>query len=298
MAYTETILVEIPQPAPEVAYLVRLGQPILFSEIFNGVPQLYIGSSFEVEEIYEVSLEVTDLTLIDTDFRWVPAKRYLGTWRISDTFPTEGMNSEDEGFINNEKIKIKRYSTYVVQANADVPIAEFESGVIDNCNFQLRQQGVVIPPTVGLLGKLNINDAVFKFRNTLQKVPLIDREFVPKIRFIGIYVNPGCQIIAANYTARIINGISVDLPAFPPTVCTVVTGISCEVQFQNEFDNVNDAPGYSAHVTEADGLSQIALEGLTGNQFQFGPATFACPTPPFTTVTYWVLFRTGLVGGD
>jgi hypothetical protein len=263
MAYTESSTFP-PEPSdPAFSFLVAGGADVNLSQIFNGLPQLYAGSSFVIEEIFEGKIEMLSPELIDTDFRWFPPKRYFGTWTISDTLPGFGISVEDRGFIDSEVFKIKRYSTFVIQANAGVSIAEHEEGAIDNCNFLLDSVGIEIPPLTGSIQVLRKQEAIFKMRTTLRNVPLLDRVFNPKLRFVGLYVNVGAVLTEAKYIARIINGVSVDLPPFPPTPCTTVTEFDCAGEFsqflieQNSFI-VN--PRLFASYNEA--LGQGTLEGL------------------------------------
>jgi hypothetical protein len=283
MAYVETGLLIIPQPDPNLGIFIRFGQDILFSEIFNGVPQLYAGSSFLVEEVFEAKFEIYEPSLIDFDLRWNPTKQYIGTWTLSDTLPADGLSSEDTGFIVYESMKLKRYSLYTVQANADVPIATNEESAIDNCNFFLVTALVPTPPIPVGAGILSNNSSVFKSRETLRKVPLLDRVFLPKMRYIGLYVNTGAGIVSSKYTARVINGISVDLPPFAFDVCNIVPAQNCEQLF-NTFLIQNQ--GFA---TQAQALAEWNATCPTANLGVGGASssTWVCPIDPTDIRTYW-----------
>lgn len=274
MAYTESATFPPEQGDPVGNFLVRGGAEILLGDIFNGLPQLYAGSNFTIEEIFECETLMLEPQLIDADFRWSPPKRYFGTWTASDTLPGFGVSSEDRGFIDSEVFKIKRYSTFVIQANANVVIAEHEEGVIDNCNFILNQIGIEIPPLIGSQQILEKDIAVFRLRTTLRNVPLQERPFYPKLRFVGTYINVGATIIRSKYTARVINGVSVDLPLFPPTACSVPLIGDC----QQAYDNFRQtSPG-----TYSDEISCTNGEGTN-----CAPFDFVCPSDPTQVFTYW-----------
>lgn len=217
-----------------------LAPQLLFSQIFNGVPQLYAGSSFTVEEILEFYITITDDTLIDKDFIWYPPKLYLGTWSLFSQLSGFGTNTENRGFLEDTITQVTRYSTYTVQANADVPIGFYEEFAIDDCNFVLDSFGVEIPPFSASKQTLGIKESVFKGRTTLRKVPLIDQPFNRKIKYFGIATRPGCLCTGANYKARVINAISVDLVPFAFAVCQAVQTVDCDALY-NAFLIQNQA---------------------------------------------------------
>lgn len=205
---------------------------IQFSQIFNGTPQLYAGSSFTVEEVVEIGVLINNPRAIDVDFRWYPPKKYMGTWTLFDQVSSFGTYPEDRGFLEDFSTKIRRYSTYVIQANADIPIAVHEQSAIDDCNFNLVSVEVGVPPLQIQGSGLFTPIAVLKSRNTLTKVPLLNRPFIGRIKTIGLYIDPGCELTFINYKARVINGISVDLPNFPLTPCNVAPPSNCDSAYQ------------------------------------------------------------------
>ncbi len=217
--------------------------PIQFSQIFNGTPQLYAGSSFTVEEVIEFGVLINNPEAISVDLRWYPPKKYMGTWTIFDQVSVFGTYPEDRGFIEDFTTKVRRYSTYVVQANANVPIAVHEQSAIDDCNFQLVTVNVGVPPVAVSGSGLFSPESVLKSRHTLQKVPLLDRPFIGRIKTIGLYVDLGCELTFINYKCRVINAISVDLPEFPLTVCNALPASGCPEQFAAFIQAENIAIG-------------------------------------------------------
>lgn len=270
LAFVESSTFAPVQSVSEFAFIVSGGADVLFSQIFSGVPQLYAGSSFEVEEIFEGEIEILEPSLIDVDLRWLPPKFYFGTWTISDTLPGFGVASEDRGFVDSSTFKIKRYSRFTVQANADVPIAMLEESSIDNCNFALAT--VSTPPLPAIIGTVFpvINNGLLKTRETLRKVPLKDRVFIPKLRYVGLYINVGCCLTKAKYTARIINGISVDLSPFAFDNCLLVPLTTCDLEFTtfinatpNSFRTQGEADNWYDTVCGGGGLPGSGVFPLT-----------------------------------
>lgn len=221
-------------------FATSLAPQLLFSKIFNGTPQLYAGSSFTVEEILEIYVTPTDRTVLDVDLLWYPPKYYLGTWSVFSQLSGFGTNPENRGFLEDFITQVTRYSTYTIQANADVPIGFHEELAIDDCNFVLDSFGVEIPPFSASKQTLGLKESVFKGRTTLRKVPLIDQPFNRKIKYFGIATRPGCIATGANYKARIINAISVDLVPFAFAVCQAVQNVDCDALY-NAFLIQNQA---------------------------------------------------------
>lgn len=286
MAFEESLNIPPGSLSGGKELLVNNLQPILFSQVFSGTPQLYAGSSFTVEEVLEIGLLVTDENVIDVDFRWYPPKLYLGNWTIFDNISAFGTFVEDRGFLEDTITKIRRYSTFTIQANANVPVAEFEGGAVDNCNFFLNLIGVELPIFSGSQGVLQVNDSVFKTRQSLQKVPLIDQEFVGRIKTLGLYIYEGCAISYVDYKCRVINAISVDLPAFPGTPCNILPGATCEILYQ-EFLETNVQPAFFA--TEGEAIARAGVLGLQPNEYIIFTSTYECPIPPNIIFTYWGL---------
>lgn len=268
--------------------------PIQFSQIFNGTPQLYAGSSFTIEEVIEFGVLINKPEVIDVDFRWYPPKKYLGTWTIFDQVSVFGTYPEDRGFIEDFTTKIRRYSTYVVQANADVPIAVHEQSAIDDCNFNLVSVQVGVPPVQvegsGLFEKI----AVLKSRDTLTRVPLLDQPFNARIKTIGLYIDAGSELTFINYKCRVINAISVDLPAFPITNCQV-EAVSCDGLFAQYLASINNNTSVvQFYATEPDALAAQTQDGNTGSSSLTVQQTspFVCTAPPGTVYEVWQYQRT------
>lgn len=268
---------------------IRGLEPIDFSDIFGGIPQLYAGSSFTVEEVIEFGCLIKTPELIDVDFRWYPPKKYLGTWTIFDQVSAFGTSPEDRGFIEDTICKIRRYSVYVIQGNANVPIAVHEQSSIDNCNFYLGEVGLNLPPINVSVQPLIFNEAVLKSRHTLQRVPLVDRNFIAKIKTIGFHIDPGAELTFVNYKCRVINAISVDLPPFPITVCDVAPQ-SCNGLFANFLQDFNaGSPQSLAYASEA--LATEAANnsgGISANNYVESGGAFTCTIAPFTVYPYWL----------
>lgn len=279
-------------------FAVNALNPILFSQIFNGVPQLYAGSSFTVEEVIEIGTLVNSPELIDTDFRWYPPKQYLGTWTLFDQVSAFGTYPEDRGFIEDTITKIRRYSTYVIQANANVPIAVHEQSAIDGCNFQLISVQVGSPPLQVEGSALFDPVAVLKSRNTLTRVPLIDQPFNSRIRTIGLHIDPGAELTSINYKCRVINAISVDLPEFPITLCFYAPPSNCPLLFATFVSNglVSAVDGLIYTTQAAAEAARLLLPVLPATVVY--PGNYTCPVAPGTIYDYWFIgYGSGGSGG-
>jgi hypothetical protein len=265
--------------------------PIQFSQIFNGVPQLYAGSSFTVEEVIEFGVLINNQSAIDVDYRWYPPKKYMGTWTIFDQLSVFGTYPEDRGFIEDDITKVRRYSTYVIQANADIPIAVHEQSAIDDCNFELGSVQIGVPPVTVEGSRLTSPEAVLKSRHTLSRVPLLDRPFIGRIKTIGLYVDLGCELTFVNYKARVINGISVDLPEFPLTVCSnAPTDIACQLAFNASLLLPPEFPGSNGvRYTTLEQAETVKLTLPNPEAAIIYQQAFNCPVPPYTAYPYYVL---------
>lgn len=264
---------------------------IQFSQIFNGVPQLYAGSSFTVEEVIEFGVLINIPEAISVDFRWYPPKKYMGTWTLFDQVSAFGTYPEDRGFIEDFTTKVRRYSTYVIQANANVPIAMHEQSAIDDCNFSLVSVEVGLPPIQVQGSGLYDHVAVLKSRDTLSKVPLSDRPFIGRIKTIGLYIDLGCELTFINYKARIINGISVDLPAFPLTVCSAgdpIQSYDCAAEFQTYMQsNYGPYIGTAIFFSLGDAQAYATSQNLPTTAYYIDAVNYNCSVSPSYVSTYY-----------
>jgi len=260
-------------------------QPINLSDIFDGLPQFYAGSTFCIEEVLEIGCVPVDAKLIDVDFRWYPSKYYFGTWTLFDKVSSFGTNPENRGYIEDSINIIKRYSYFTIQGNPDVPIAFLEESAIDDCNFRLQVASITLPPVT--LGQTypEIANSIFKGRHTLQRVPLTDRRFYPQIGTVGLYVNVGAELTYVNYKAAVINAVDVDLAAFPVSACSPASGAYCDLAFGEFIGSSSDR-----FVTIGEAESYIITQGTTGDLSggSITPSTWTCSIAPFSTYTYYV----------
>lgn len=284
MAYEENITIPLNYTGGNQEFGVNNLQPILMSQIFSGTPQFYAGSSFQVEEVIEFGVIPVNPLVVDIDFRWYPPKYYLGNWSLFDQLSGFGTYPEDRGYIEDTISKVRRYSQYTIQGNANVPIAVHEQSAIDGCNFQLISAEIGIPPVAIEGSQLFEPIAAFKSRNTLQRVPLLDQPFNAKIKTIGFYIYEGCELTFLNYKARVINAISVDLAPFPITQCFYGTAPDCNQLFQSFLtDNAyydNEAQALAIAVANCPVPPNISASAEQ--------QSWTCPGNPLDVRQYWI----------
>lgn len=205
-----------------------LESPILFSEIFDGVPQFYAGSTICVQEILTIisNIQIGKEHLVDVDMRWFNPKVYFGTYQLTALIntPLEPEGEGGQGFITNQTIQIKRYSNYTITANPNNPISVGNAFKIDNCNFELEEVTVSV-------GTVEITTTLPKYRENLltglstnEKAPLADTEYNQFFTSIGLYYNPGCEPVALNHRVAVINVVYTDFLPYPDVVCRPAGG--------------------------------------------------------------------------
>jgi hypothetical protein len=258
---------------------LTVNQIINFSNLFDGEPQFFAGSQIQVQEILTLYFNVVDSKKIGVDFNWFQSKEYLGNYQFSDSLDT-AIVSGDEGFITNRIQKIKRYSTYTVTANPDIPFARGTRGYIGQCNFELEEIEIQIPGlgALGVSRPRDINDGIlFLTSDALTKVGLADRQYFPKILQVGLFVSPGAEIYLAEYKIDIINGIYIAEPEFPIPTCSLASpGGACQADFTTFVE---------------DGFPFITLnrpEGIEGEDYT--SEVWVCPSDPTVTFNYFQFF--------
>ncbi len=255
----------------------RFGTPINFSEIFDGSPQFYPGSLVQIEEIVIINCTVTQPDQIDVDMNWWLPHQFLGTYQLFSGTPTYGVPKEDEGYINADSLQIKRYSLYTIAADPNVIAAQHEQFTVDSCNFYLQPDIYLFDGETIPVGGFRVHDKKPHFlgSTSLSKAPLKDGFFYPKIGGLGLFFSPGVSCGVIEYTARVINTIATDYPAFPVGTC--------------EFLQPNCQQQFSAFLAQHPG--QYYDTESSCNSASLGtlcrPFTFTCPSDPTQTFQYW-----------
>jgi len=225
MSYTNTYNI----PASETATGAqgfKLPTDISFSQIFDGAPQFYTGSSIEVAEELTLGTRIIPGLdhLVDVDMRWYTPKTYMGTYQYSSNFV--GIYSDDsQGYINDIYQTITRRSRYTVTSDPSVPTGIGEQFKLDNCNYQLGE----ITATIGGVGvKLQTptsNDNLFRGVITDTSPPLkLTAKYNPFFVSVGLYLYPGCEFLSATQKIRIINVVPASLTPYPDFSCTLLGG--------------------------------------------------------------------------
>jgi hypothetical protein len=202
-----------------------LPTPINFSQIFDGTPQFYVGSSIEVQEILTITSEVIpdQAHLVDVDFRWFQPKTYYGTYQLEGLLGgVEDEGAGGQGFLTNFSQKFIRRSQYQIAANPDTPVAYSDVFLVDNCNFQTKEISVFVGGATLSVNTPITNNAMFTGKISKQRAPLQDREYNQFFKSLGLYYNPGCELISVNHKVSIINTIATDLDSYPNFTCSLL----------------------------------------------------------------------------
>jgi hypothetical protein len=206
---------------------LTLVSPILFSQIFDGTPQFYSGSTIEVQEILQITSQVIIgmEQFVDVDFKWFEPKIYYGSYQLVGlTAGIEDENQGGQGFLTNYIHKFIRRSSYQIVADPSVPIAEESSLIIDNCSFQLRGISAMFGGAEISLNSPLQNESLFQGKISRQRAPLKDATYNQFFKSIGLYYNPGCELVGINHRVQIINVVSTDLSPYPNFSCSLLGG--------------------------------------------------------------------------
>jgi hypothetical protein len=204
-----------------------LPSPILFSEIFDGTPQFYAGSTIFVQEVLEVlsNIIIGKEALVDVDFKWFDPKVYIGTYQFGDVIRGQQPQSEmGEGFLTNRKQTFIRRSSYTITANPATPIAYNKVFTVDNCNFETVEAGIEFGGASITIQKPLRNENIFNGKISESRAPLVDTSYNQFFNTIGLYYNPGCEPIQINHRVQIINALQTDFLPYPEFTCEILGG--------------------------------------------------------------------------
>jgi len=200
-----------------------LPQPINFSQIFDGSPQFYSGSTIELQEVLTINSQVipSQAHLVDVDHKWFDPKIYMGTYQLSALF-AEGLETEGEGgqgYLTNYISKIKRYSRYTITADPGVAIATGDVLTIDNCNFGLKTVALSVGPLTVEASVPVQNQSLLTGYVSRQRAPLKDAVYNQFFKSVGLYFNPGCEPLSMFHEVKVINAITTDYNPYPTVTC-------------------------------------------------------------------------------
>jgi hypothetical protein len=198
-------------------------QPINFSEVFDGAPQFYSGSTIELLEVLTINSQVVpnQAYLVDIDYRWFDPKVYLGTYQLG-ALVIDGLETEAEGgqgYLTNYISKIKRYSRYTVTADPGTPIGQGDVLSLDNCNFGLKSVSLSVGPLT-IEGSVPIqNQSLLTGYISRQRAPLKNAIYNQFFKSVGLYFNPGCEPLSVTHEVKVINAITTDYNPYPTVPC-------------------------------------------------------------------------------
>jgi hypothetical protein len=278
MAYHFEYAFPIASGAGKHAYL--FANPILFSQIFDGIPQFFQGSTFRVQEILTILSDdiIGDPRARRTDRTWFEDKQYIGTYQLSkSTTLISGMTIGDEGYINYPKIKISRYSDYTITASPDTPIGIANFSQINDCNFRLKEITLNIPPLSVSRIVPDTSQALLSATHSTSRVPLKDKIYNSFFGGVGLYYHEGYSPIGIEHDIAIINTIEADLEPFASVPCSP-SEPSCEIAFAQFI-----AAGPCTVATTQAQLIGPQCPSNSGATEQ----TWVCPSDPNYTQQYW-----------
>lgn len=202
--------------------------PILFSQIFSGSPQFYVGSVITVEEILLIlsNVIIGSEKFVDVDHRWFEPKRYFGTFQVKAGLSSEydAEEGKGEGFLTNNAHQIVRYSTYTIVANPDKPLTAGSVFTVDNCNFGTQEIGLTILGVEVKASKPIVDKALFSGTVSEQRAPLRDTVYNSLLGEVGLYYNPGCEGVSLTQKISVINTIATDYDDYPTFACVPLGG--------------------------------------------------------------------------
>jgi hypothetical protein len=211
----------------EGKYGILLPTPILFSEIFDGAPQYYTGSTIHLQEVLEIESEIIvgKERFVDVDLKWFDSKIYFGTYQFGDPLRgQETVNERGEGFLTNRKHVFIRRSDYTVTANPDTPIAMEQVFTVDNCNFEIVEAGIEFGGAEISIQRPLRNANMFNGKISQTRAPLKDGAYNQFFNSIGLYYNPGCAHVQITHRVQIINAIQTDFLPYPEFTCEILGG--------------------------------------------------------------------------
>lgn len=204
-----------------------LPTPILFSEVFEGAPQFYTGSTIYVQEVLNIKSGIVSgkEKFVDADFRWFDPKIYLGTYQFG-TIVTgiENENEKGQGFLTNQNHVFVRRSAYTIAANPDTPIAYEQTFTVDNCNFETITAGIEFGGAELEIQRPLRNKNMFTGKISQSRAPLADGIYNQFFFGIGLYMNPGCELLQITHRVQVINALQTDFNPYPEFTCEILGG--------------------------------------------------------------------------
>lgn len=204
--------------------------PPMMSDLFNGTPQLYRGSSFVVEELLDLDFAISNQQLVQTYFDYFTPRKKIGNYLVAPRGSNLDRLSEvDSGLISSENIQIRRYRNFTIQGHPDAPVGAGERIHLDDCNILLQATGAVVPPLSVPSYKLATHTNVLVGQQFWERASLENAEFQPSISTFGFFLFPGVYFVGATYSASVINTINVVPNPAIEAVCEIPS--TCDEQF-------------------------------------------------------------------
>jgi hypothetical protein len=255
---------------------------INFSQIFEGVPQYYPGSTIQFQEILTIATAVDDENIVDVDNGWFIPKKRLGTYQLLDAIGFTLNEAGDESYLVHEIQKITRRTQYTVTANPSTLVAQHEQIALDNCNFYLEPDVYLFPGTVSPVAGFKPHSPASNWLGsvTLSRAPLEDSVYNQRISGVNLCLKPGVSGLYIRYEVAAINQVYTDYPSQPVPKCEFLPA-SCEVLFSAFLAE----PANVAFSTKGECLTAISSGGVAG--YDCVPLVWTCPNDSTQVFTYY-----------
>jgi hypothetical protein len=273
---------------------IRYGDPLAFSQLFDGIPQYYPGSIIQVQEILTIITRIADASVVDVDLDWFDPKKYLGTYQVIDFDGVTSHAEGDDGYLVGTYQKIKRYSWYTIAANPNVPIALDEGFIVNDCNFYSVAEVYLFPGTNTPLPGFRLRESgegkpLLRGYTSRTAAPLADTDFNARIGGVGLHLKPGVEGVRIEYAVSIINDIYTDYEPFPVSTCELVQP-TCEEQYAAYLSGGGEAFATFA-ACESARLNPPPNSPPNDTAGVCVPDLWICPTDPtFTRESYTIQY--------
>jgi len=216
-------------PFRRALVVVEPSPDLNFSQILESTNRYYSGSIVVIREQWVIQWEIENQLLIDIDNKWAVPKVYLGSWQILDSNQNPIATPGYSGFCNSITTNIQLDSYAVVTADPDQLTVSGAIGKIQSCNFTLIESAIEINGQPVTAFVPDGTEPLLQFFPQEAPPTVGDSLFYRKLYSLGLYANPGCRPVVADYLIYDINYIPNQSPAFEPFTCA--TQNTCQTEF-------------------------------------------------------------------
>lgn len=206
------------------------------SDVLGAFSPWIAGSSFQIEEVWELILQVDTPELVTSFPQYFGRRRKLGNWVFLDADLIPQTNVESSGFLVYTKSRLRKVSTWTTGISTQNQVVSDTTAEIDNCNFQTVEASLGVGGAQITVSTPRTNNALFKVRGQTKASALQDFPVKRSIPSVGIFLFPGVSIVSAEYQMAAINLAPLQSAAPASAACTVSV-VGCDEEFaQFVFD--------------------------------------------------------------